>query len=60
MLYKHGPVGVIEGVVFYKVLKGDLVVGRLSLFQLFNIRLPLEIPFLETELFDRNLELFWG
>ncbi len=50
MLDEHCPVGVVEGVVLDEPFQAHLEEGGLSLFQLFNIRLPLEIPLLETEL----------
>lgn len=51
MLYEHHPVGMIEGIMFDEFLECDLEVTWLGLFQLFNIRLPLEKSFLKTELF---------
>lgn len=50
MLDEHCPVGVVEGVVLNEAFEAHFKVRGLSLFQLFNIRLPLEIPLLKTEI----------
>lgn len=50
----------IERIMFDEFLECDFKVYWLGGFQLFNIGLPLEKLFLETEVFDRDYELIRG
>lgn len=50
----------IERIMFDEFLECDFKVCWLGGFQLFNIGLPLEKLFLETEVFDRDYELIRG